>query len=1193
MEPNRWRPELKVRIGTANVAVGLLCLSVCLALPAWGSDPALAQERAKLARELPILLEAGDVEKFAAALARKADVERKMFGPLGIERIEALDQLARLNEIMGDYPAVVKIRQELLEIQTNSYGERDWRTITAKLDLADARARSKLTDRQRSELTSTMRSGFGARKLHAADKAAEAVQVERERLESLASLVGTDTRDYATGLSNLSVYRAATGAYAEAFESAERSVEILARLVGERHPDYAVSLNNLASLNHRRGNYGEALQRFQDVKRVTEDALSKADPRFGVVASNLGALYQELGDFAASLAEYKDAAECLEKAGPDHRPSYVVALGNLGGALHQSGDFPGAMKTYRLALEEYQRCEAPTPSLKGKLLSNLAALHVELDDTDAALTDYQEAEQALDAANPLDHAQLLNNLGLLHHRRAQTTRRPDEFKSAEACHRRALEIRQSQARKGGLRADHPLLGRSHSHLGSLYESAGRFGEAEAEFRQALAFFKDSLGDDHPFVADAMNNLGWVYLKTDRAEDALAAFEEAADMLRGTFSDRHTWFLTSWGNSALALGLLGRPQEAIERQREVLDRSGTVRDGAFEMLSKRQRLQFLGARRSAFDWYLSLAADGRSPAAEFYPAVVEFKGYFTAREEAERLVRERPEAKPLAAKYLQLCAAIKRITLEFAGGGRKDLGTLLREKEAQKEAVEVQLTSFGASFQKSGPDVAKTVAERLPPNAALVDYVQYTHMTSELTKDGFLKTEPRMLAFVLRPGRAPVVQPLGPVETIAAATHRWRDAVGHGIFPESGERLAELVWEPVRGHLDGVQVVIVSPDGPVCGIPFAALPGDRKASVLLEDHAFGYVTSARQWLDRSSSTERPRATGMLVVDRPDFGTAPNNADPKAKARFSVIKSDGWAAVLDALRRHDSGQVLLSLSGTDATAERFRQEFGQGGDRVPHKYLHLETHGAWTPVKAPEGQPDADARGLETALAPDAAVPRPEFRTELAFARANESPDGILTGEEVAALDLRGVDLVVLSACQSGLGDVVPNEGPLSLQRAFQSAGANTLVTSLWQPPVRETRILMAEFYRNLGALGGGRKLEAMRNAQLAARGRIDRPAGPDPLPPYYWAAWVLSGDPGDVSGLRNPAKPSAVTMAKNGLSVRSRWPASTGWVLGGVGALGLVAIIFLAARRQDRVHARSDTPRARPPSDGNSGPSTPR
>jgi CHAT domain-containing protein len=217
----------------------------------------------------------------------------------------------------------------------------------------------------------------------------------------------------------------------------------------------------------------------------------------------------------------------------------------------------------------------------------------------------------------------------------------------------------------------------------------------------------------------------------------------------------------------------------------------------------------------------------------------------------------------------------------------------------------------------------------------------------------------------------------------------------------------------------------------------------------------------------------------------------------------------------------------LRRAQATEEAFRRE-------VPrHRFLHVATHGffappEWSSLLDPaeeDGQgptPRATAPWQRSGLA----ALHPGLLCGLALAGANALPapgsdDGILTAEEVASLRLGGVDLAVLSACETGLGPVAGGEGVLGLQRAFQVSGARTVVASLWKVSDEHTRELMERFYENLWDQRKG-KLEALRDAQLAMmregpqRGMvIVRKDGhaekPRRLPPYYWAAFVLSGD----------------------------------------------------------------------------------
>jgi CHAT domain-containing protein len=214
--------------------------------------------------------------------------------------------------------------------------------------------------------------------------------------------------------------------------------------------------------------------------------------------------------------------------------------------------------------------------------------------------------------------------------------------------------------------------------------------------------------------------------------------------------------------------------------------------------------------------------------------------------------------------------------------------------------------------------------------------------------------------------------------------------------------------------------------------------------------------------------------------------------------------------------------MSLESRNASQDAFIREAPR------HRYLHVATHGYFAAerFKSALARSTHDGRGPGQELVSNQSLAgyHPGLLSGLALAGANNptaEDDGILTAEEVGSLNLSNARLIVLSACETGLGQTAGGEGLLGLQRAFQAAGATTVIASLWKVDDVATRDLMERFYDNLWNKNMG-KLEALREAQLwmlkerGPRGltRIegDREQGTGSrLPPYYWAAWVLSGD----------------------------------------------------------------------------------
>jgi CHAT domain-containing protein len=322
---------------------------------------------------------------------------------------------------------------------------------------------------------------------------------------------------------------------------------------------------------------------------------------------------------------------------------------------------------------------------------------------------------------------------------------------------------------------------------------------------------------------------------------------------------------------------------------------------------------------------------------------------------------------------------------------------------------------------------------------------------------------------------------------------------------------------------------------------AALPGSRPATYLLEEVAIAVVPVPQLLpeLLRPHGNEDPAEMppSLLVVGEVDYDAAPK-ADRETVANRSAARPRSgtllkWPALEETgdeatlvrkafARRFPRGSVQ-ELTGQQATEAAVRQQAAR------HRFLHLATHGFFAPQKlrsALAPRPEAARRAdLDPFGRAGLSGFHPGLLSGLVLAGANRKPkpgqdDGILTALEVAELDLGGVELTVLSACETGLGAVAGGEGLLGLQRAFQVAGAKSVVASLWKVDDKASRELMVRFYKNLWGNKPLSKLEALRQAQLwmlregGKRGLVvveERLKAKARVPPYYWAAFQLSGD----------------------------------------------------------------------------------
>ena len=557
------------------------------------------------------------------------------------------------------------------------------------------------------------------------------------------------------------------------------------------------------------------------------------------------------------------------------------------------------------------------------------------------------------------------------------------------------------------------------------------------------------------------------------------------------------------------------------------------------------------------WFTVSGKDARwTPAV--YRDVLAWKGLITVRQQG---LRRALKDDPLFAEFRRIKQQWSTVALSppLPPSDPKSIDAwkarepeLRRNWESQKatletdhERLEKELAVKSVAFRKSleqrrvqPEDLIATLKAQDRPTA-LVDVLEY-HYYARKDKDE--NDERRIVAFVVRGDRPVARVELGSAETIARQVAQWRESFGQKSDDHNpGAELRQRVWLPLEPHLQGVETILISPDGALAQLPWGALPGEKPGTYLLEDRALAVIPVPQMLpslLGKARRAGPPES--LLLAGDIEYGGDPGQPQDLLAKRDAVGRlRDGrlmqftklpaaqgeMASIKEryerALRKSKQRGTVKPLWEDEATEAAFREQ------ATKHQWLHVVTHGFFAPETVRSAGRSTEAE-RDKLLQPDklrtVQGEHPGLLSGLAFAGANTPPepdkdDGILTALEVAALDLNQVDAVVLSACETGLGSVAGGEGLLGLQRAFQVAGARTVVASLWKVPDAATARLMQRFYENLWEKKLP-KLEALREAQLwMLRDRSNRgllfvdaaPAQDEPLPPYYWAAFVLSGD----------------------------------------------------------------------------------
>jgi CHAT domain-containing protein len=900
------------------------------------------------------------------------------------------------------------------------------------------------------------------------------------------------------------------GEYRQALTLYEQARDLTKRLLGEDHPEYATCLNNLAGLYRAMGDYGKALPLYEQARDLRKKLLGEDHPDYARSLNDLARLYRDLGEYRRALPLFEQARDLTKRRlGEDH-PEYATCLNNLATLYHDMGDYRQALTLYEQARDLYKRLLGEGHPDYAISLHNLAMLYWDMGDYAKALP---LSEQARDL----------------------TKRR--------------------------LGQDHPAYAISLNGLAVLYQAMGEYRQALPLFEQTRDLRKRRLGADHPAYATSLGNLATLYTAMGDYGKALPLSEQARDLTKRLLGEDHPAYATSLGNLAGLHIASNHYAQAARPATEALTRRRAFLDRTFAALSGRQRLDFLLQHQVYLHYYLSIACETGIAATESYPHVLAWKGAVAARHAEERLALDQPQLQPLLDELRQRRAGLARLArlTPATKEQQADWRRRFDDMERRKEELETQLAQKSDSFRQYlglRQATARQVADALPPRTALVEFLEYSHCGPPPEGKGKLKTEGRLLAFVLARGREPVCLQLGPAQPVAQAVRAWRRPLQSSppgrLDDKAAAELLRRVWRPLQGHLAGATTVLLAPDGALTALPFAALPGAKPGSYLLEEVAIGYVTSGRQLLELAIDAGR-RADGLLAVGHLPYGTAPDAAAlALLPGKAALAELPGTRLEVErlarAFRRARPGERVTVLTGAAVDAARLQRELPAGRGRPGYRYLHLATHGFFEPppdnvvLRRLPGDPlGAEYRTF---------VRNPMLLSGLVLAGANRDPaKAVLTAEEVSGLDLRGAELVVLSACETGLGKVTRTEGVLGLQRGFHEAGARALAVSLWNVSDAATSVLMEEFYTNLWEGKAPTKLEALRRAQLAVlrdparverrrqelrdalakrgvaeavlqtRGlgqkagkpEVDAEGGSGRSHPAWWAAFVLSGD----------------------------------------------------------------------------------
>lgn len=850
-------------------------------------------------------------------------------------------------------------------------------------------------------------------------------------------------------------------------------------------PAYTVSLKFLKDLYLRLGLYEKAEPLHQANLALQREVSGTEQPGYVVALEHLASLYDNMNQYEKALPLYQEVVAVHKKFLGKEHPGYVRVLGKLGSFY-----------------------------LRNRLDEKAVPVYEEL----WAIEEKKGDERAWNYAHNLfDLTGLYQRLG--------------QYEKALSAHQTLLSIRK---RNDGNK--NPKYASALEGLANFYSVTRQYEKALPLQREAVAILKKTPGTEyHKFYARSLTTLAYCLRSLHQYEQALPLLREALEIYRKTIGEENYAFagtLHSLGLLYIDLGdKAGAVPLLIQACEQQIKWHKSIYSTPFNKQTEEDRINHIGNAVQYFGLLPSLLAAENAHQIpllqQIYLNELSLKGMLLENQKhLLNVIRSYRDSASLRLyeQWRTNRASLGRLLLALKKEGTTNFDSLQKVNNRLEQQLfrnSVSINKYLQGLQLS----TKGISDRLSAGEAVVEFIRFPFYNNRWT-DSLMYA-----ALVLLPNDSvprfvslfeeKQLQRLLTTYTVQQLYGNKRPGrLVKNIFSPVNDTLYRLIWKPLEQHLSGSHTVYYAPAGLLHRVAFQALQTDS-THLLMDKFRLNQLLSSRSvassadtvnksitasvWgdIDYNSTTEKMESGNTAPIPGSTDTSLPVivlfTPDDSA-ARDKELNPLPWTKQeLDSLEKvfTKAGLPFTAQSRMSATEEAFKALDGNSP-----QVLHLATHGFFLPVK--ELKPnDNELNGDNTFTV----QLNPMFRSGLILAGGNhawtgkpvpaDSEDGILTAYELAQMDLSTTDLVVLSACETALGDLRGNEGVIGLQRAFKMAGVKQLIVSLWQVSDKATMELMTLFYQNW--LGGQSIREALRNAQLRLK---------EKYPPFYWAAFVL-------------------------------------------------------------------------------------
>jgi len=818
--------------------------------------------------------------------------------------------------------------------------------------------------------------------------------------------------------------------------------------------------------------YYLAEQSFIKAQKIYEEYHKTEAHNYSQTLSNLGLLYQSRGMYSKA-SPYNEKSLELRKIA-DNKGMLVVSINNNAVLKKETGNYSEAEAGLNQALE---LAKSNSDSMaKALIYNNLAMTYLDMNNLKSAesfmLLSLKEAGKVLKQYSS-NYIKLQINL-------ANIYRFEKKYPEAESIYLTAIMVKES---KLGV---HPDLAHLKKGLAQVYMEMGRTEEVEKLLKSALHIDKTKLGEKNPATLSVQQELANFYRYTSNNSRALDLITDVVEKKKEIYGESHPNYIQALEDLALTQWQSSRHNEAKNNYKIVIDNTLNYINTFFNSLNDNEKTLYWEKTNSRLQRFYAFAIANYKNDSELtgqlYNTVINTKGFLLSNSSKIRNIISSSADESLKKSYHQWIETKENLNQAYQLSKEEiaEQKINIDSLKQRTDNLERELSQKSSLFKDANSNslaTYDTIQQKLKPDEAAAEVVQLNEYKNGFTGNG------SFIALLIRKKELILVE-LGNVSDIQKAILEFRDKT---INQKPENEAYDLTWKMLDKELNDINKLYLSLDGAYHQLSINALKGPD-GKYLVDRYSLQFLGNSKDILGVKKTESRlVKPKTAFLIGNPLYGKS-GVIDQLPGTETEVKNISKLLATYNI--------KATTLFGKDATEARVK-------DIHSPNILHIATHGYFL----------ADLSQMETSkvLGVDisAAKENPLLRSGVLLAGcdnvfdesyrpAPNSENGVLTAYEAMSLNLDNTDLVVLSACETGLGSVKQGEGVYGLQRAFLIAGAKSIIMSLWGVSDEATMELMTLFYNNYAKSGNRQQAFSDAIKQLKAKYKD----------PYFWSAFVM-------------------------------------------------------------------------------------